>query len=378
MSTAWCKEAFEASVTSRCWWYTPYDDGWDNCSALAEDEELREVVAMEQALRPVPEWAQRIVERSINFACPCGHYLFPRPYLETLDAIGSATPRRFVHGCFTVDGERKRQMMDYVLCLDAWLAGARPDDAAGELEALGHRRIDWRAACAGLWATLGEHSERKHLLVERLLHSQRHKLKRSPWDDDPASQLGRDQYLGPIGGAGNPAKACSYIEDDVPGFDEGASPRVQRLEARLRELCPDWDALRFHIQFGWLCAPRAFRFLERLIWAIGQERAPRPDDPVPGFLQTDDTCPNQDDAATWWQAFCDALDAWWRGRPAAGHVADDVSRRLGESTPVKQWLVRLFLKKIRGYVLNDEGLARLVRPRPGARRGAGPLRTGAP
>jgi hypothetical protein len=313
------------------------------------------------------------VERSINYACPCGHYRFPQPYLETLDAIGSATPRRFVHGCFTVDGGRKRQMMDYVLCLDAWLAGASPGDAARELNALGHRRIDWDAACADLWRVLGDHSERKDLLVERLILSQRHKLKRSPWDDDLGSQFGRDQYLGALGASGNPAKACSYIEADVPGFDEGASPRVQRLDARLRELCPDWDALRFHIQFGWLCAPRAFRFLERLIWAIGQERAPQPSDQDPGFLQADDTQPNQDEAAAWWQAFCGALDAWWRGRPATGRVADDVTRGLGEPTPVNKWLVRLFLKKIRGYVLNSEGLARLVDPRPGSRRGTGPL-----
>ena len=36
----WTREAYEASVSSRCWWFTPYDDGWAG-SNLARDDELR-------------------------------------------------------------------------------------------------------------------------------------------------------------------------------------------------------------------------------------------------------------------------------------------------------------------------------------------------
>ena len=372
-ATGWTKEAFEKSVTSRCWWYTPYDEGWDKCPGLRDDGELRAIVAMEQELGGVPEWARQIAERSIQFACPCGHYLFPQPYLEALDAIGSETPPAFVHGCFTVGPDRKRAMMDCVFALDAWLAGAAPEAAARELIALGHRRIDWDAACADLWRVLGDHTERKDLLVERLIHAQRFKIKRSPWEGDLASELGRDQFLGVIGGARNPAKLYSHIDPDVPGFDEGDSPRVKRLDARLADLCRDWDRTRFHITFGWLCAPKAFRFLERLLWAIGQERPPKPDDRVPGFLRADDTHPNQDAAAAWWQAFCQALDAWWRGEASTGDVAADVARRLGDPSPAKRWLVRLFLRKLAFYASYDEGLKRLVKPRPGARRGTRPV-----
>ena len=191
----WSKATYEASVSSRCWWYTPYDDGWDKCPSMAEDAELRGIVGMERALGDVPAWARQIVERSIQFACPCGHYLFPKPYLEVLDAIRAETPPTFVHGCFTVERERKRAMMDYVLCLDAWLAGIAADDAAHELIALGSRRIAWDAVCAELWRVLGERTELKELLVERLIHSQRCKIKGSPWDDDLASEFGRDQFL---------------------------------------------------------------------------------------------------------------------------------------------------------------------------------------
>jgi len=369
----WSKEVYEESVSSRCWWYTPYDEGWDKCSAIAEDDELRQIVEMERELGPMPDWAQQIVERSIHSACPCGHYLFPRPYLEVLDAIGSETPPAFVHSCFTVERERKRQMTDYVFCLDAWLAGAAAEDAARELKALGYRDIDWETVCADLWRVLGQRTELKEFLIERLIHSQRLKIKRSPWDDDLASAFGRDQYLGAVSKAQNPAKVYCYIEHDVPGFDEAASPRVQRLEAKLAELCPEWDKMRFHIAFGWLCAPRAFRFLERLVWAIGKERPPQPGDQVPGFLRIDDTHPSQDQAAAWWRAFCEALDSWWRGEPQVGGVADDVDRRLGAHTAVKRWLVRLLLKKLRHLERNGEGLAKLVNPPPGTKRGARPV-----
>ena len=156
----------------------------------------------------------------------------------------------------------------------------------------------------------------------------------------------------------------------MPGFDEGASPRVQRLEARLAELCPDWKKMQFHTEYGWLCAPRAFRFLERLVWAIGQERPPRPADRVPGFLQVEDTHPNQDEAAAWWKAFVAALEAWWQGEARGGPVAEDVAQRLGEATRVKQWLVRLFRRKLRFYASYEEGLDRLINPRPSAARGS--------
>jgi hypothetical protein len=79
------------------------------------------------------EWSKESYERSITFLPPCGHYRFPVAYRQTVEAIDSQSPPEFVCGCFTVDRERKRQMQDYVLALDAWLAGARPAAVAGEL-----------------------------------------------------------------------------------------------------------------------------------------------------------------------------------------------------------------------------------------------------
>jgi hypothetical protein len=376
MTFHWNKETYERSISSRCWWFTPYDGGqWNDL--IRTDDELRQIVEMETALDSVPQWARQIVERSINSACPCGHYLFPLPYLEVLDAIGSRMPPTFVHSCFTVERERKRHAQDYALCLDAWLAGAPPEAPARELSALGYRQIDWHTVCDDLWQTLGERTQVKELLVERILHGIRWAIKFTFWDDDPASAFGRDQYLGNYARTDDQISIDGYY--DRPPFDyERASPRLQRLEARLAEVCPDWKTWRGQLGEWWLCAPKSFRFLERILWSIGRRRPLRPADRVPGFLRCEDTYPNQDDAATWWTAFCAALDGWWRGQLTSDEVAQDIGRRLGEPTPIRRWLVRLFLRKLRRLEENGEQLTHLVNAGSGPagrhrRRGIKPL-----
>ncbi len=367
----WTQECYQQSLSSRCWYFTPYDGGvWSDL--VREDVELAQIVGMEYALGVVPLWARHVVEGAINQACPCGHYLFPRPYLEVLDAIGTQTPPRVIHSCFTVGRERKRQAMDYCLCLDAWLAGAAPKAPACELLVLGYRKVDWYAICRDLWQTLGERDECKTLLVERVLHSVRWAIKFTVWDGDSASEFGRDRYLGAYSETGDAVSIDGYYERPPADYEQ-ASPRVQQIESRLDGLCPDWDVFRGQLSEWWLCAPKSFRFLERILWAIGQGRPLRSGDKVPGFLRCEDTYPSQDEAAAWWNVFRDALDGWWRGQPRDGPVADDVGSRLGESTPVKCWLVRLFAHKLWRLEENGEQLTHLVRAGHGHRRGTRPI-----
>jgi len=365
----WSKEVYERSVSSRCWDYTPYDEGWDKCKDIAADDELRQIVGMELELGAVPEWAEQVVERCIDSAQPCGHYLFPQGFLETLSAIGSQISPKMVHSCFTVERERKGQAMDYCLCLDAWLAGEPPEVVARELVALGHRKSDWHSVCRDLWEVLGERTERKELLLEQTLYGIRHAVKSNVWDDDLASEYCRDQYLGEyatnagFGRYGNP-------ELVTHGFREGASPRMLKVEARLSEILPKEQ--RPDPPYWWLCAPKAFRFLERRLWQIGKGRRIVEGEEVPGFLRCEDTYPDQDEAAKWWKAFCSALMAWWQGKPEGGEDAGEVNARLGESGPVKRWLVRLFLLKLRLLEAHGE-IVRLVNPKPGVKRGTRPI-----
>ena len=376
-TSVWTKETYERSVSSRCWWYTPYGPGWDeSCKHgvdLSGDDDLRQIVAMEQELGAVPDWAQRIAAGPLNFLPPCGHYAFPQAYLDVVSAIGSQTLPPFIQGCYTADRERKERMTDYVFCLDAWLAGVGPEVASRELLARKRNPIDWSTVCAGIWQVLGERTELKELLIERTLHRQRWWIKSLAWADDTQDVFGRDHYLGDLRGSGphygNPAYHDPYLV-------ELKSPRVQALEAKLAEGCPDWPWFHAMIRDSWLCAPKAFRFLERLLWSIGQERPavalpshPLEDaDAVPGFLQGDDTYLNQDAAADWWRLFCAGLRGWWQRDAGDGPVAADVRSRLGETTPVKRWLVRLLVRKLELYEDHAE-LGRFVRPQSGGRRG---------
>ena len=377
-ASQWTKDAYEHSVSSRCWWFTPYDAGWDESHKygvdMRSDDELREIVEMERALGDVPDWARRIVEISINFLPPCGHYLFPQAYLETVSAVGSETPPTFIHGCYAVERDRKERMQDHLLCLDAWLAGTDPETAARELASRKHPHPDWSTVCADLWRVLGEPTETKKLLVERTLHRHRWWLKSMVWDDDARDVFCGDQYLGDVR-----CEADQYGNPDFcdPYLAESMSPRVRYVEARLAEICCDWEWFRTVIEQSWLCAPKAFRFLERLLWCIGKEQrvVALPHDPpgsteqVPGFLQCEDTYPNSDDTARWWRAFAAALEAWWRGEDASGEVAADVAERLGEPTSVKQWLVRLLVRRLELY--EREELAKLVNAAADTKRGRG-------
>jgi hypothetical protein len=348
----WTQATYESSITRLCWRDSAYAQGWEACPAIAADDELRQLVGMELELEAVPEWARRIVVDSIHSLPACGHYAFPLAFLEIVEAIGAEQLQTFVHGCYTVARERKQEMMDYVLCLDGWLAGADPQDVARELGALGHRCIDWDAACADLWDVLGERDALKDLLIERLILLERWAIKKTAWDDDRASAFGRDRYLGTY--SETPGRdgvsRWTHADPPVPDFDVHASPRLRRLEARIAELHPDTPIPGWggdHLYCGWLCAPKAFRYLERIVWEIGCGRNVCNGEHVPGFLRCEDTYPDLAEAAMWWLSYLSALDGWWRGEPERGEVAGQVGRRLGEPTPVKRWLVRLLRHSLR-------------------------------
>jgi hypothetical protein len=207
----------------------------------------------------------------------------------------------------------------------------------------------------------------------------RYEVKYDGWDDDAGREFCRGEYLG--GHSHGSADAGHVAYCDTPTFAyEQQSPRIQRLEARLAEICPDWPRVRDDLMEWWLCAPKSFRFLERKLWNVGRGVGRVFDaerkgayEPVPGFLRCEDTYPNHDEAAPWWRAFLQALDAWWQGNPMNGAVADDVRRRLGKPTDLKRWLVRLYARRLRRLEENGEQFSQLVRTDHTHKRGTRPL-----
>ena len=142
----------------------------------------------------------------------------------------------------------------------------------------------------------------------------------------------------------------------------------------MSEICPDWLWFRNLIVEGsWPCAPKTFRYPERLLWSIGKERLavslpsyPMEDgDVVPDFLQAEDTCTNPKQAARWWTEFLDALSAWGRGDPATGSVADGVAARLREPDEIKRRLVRLYMHRLKLLARHGATVGKLVNPADG-------------
>ena len=162
----WTKEAYQRSLSSCCWACTGYGSSWEGFWPNVEkDPELREIYEAELSLGKLPKWIEAVVRGPIGMLPMCGHYMFPLAFLDAVDSIGRQKPVDFMHSCFTVDRERKRHMMDYLLCLDCWLAGTTPDIPAKELNALAGRSADWDKICRDLWRILGKRTELKELLV---------------------------------------------------------------------------------------------------------------------------------------------------------------------------------------------------------------------
>jgi len=344
----WSKETYDRSISSECWWFTPYDKvDLSYWKAVSQDSEMRSILAMEYELGKAPDWTRSV---GIDYLPPCGHCTFPKPLFQVLSLIGSADPavieQTCKYQCYVIDRERKRVAHDYCLCLDAWLAGVDSSVPVTELNALSLRKIDWFAVCSDIWEILGNRSEKKELQVELVLNAIRHAIKVSRCPDDEET-------------------------DFVDNGGYSGSPRAKEIMARLKVLDPKWEWVKMSgvdCDKWWLCAPKAFRFLEYDLWTIAHGRPVRKEE-IPGFLRCEDTYPNQDEAATWYRQFCNALDAWWKNQKPTGPAGEQVSRSLGESSPVKRWLVRLFLKKLKMYESTSGIFKSLINPGPHRKRG---------
>ena len=353
--TLWTKEAFEASVTGRAWVYTEYDEGWDRCKDSAE---IRALFAEEMALGALPAWASEIVDRMLTNPLPaCGHYTFPRPILQACEAIGREDCADFVIGCYTADSEWKRLSSYYVFCLDAWLREAALDVACAELELRDDLGKDWNRIVESIYETLGARSEQRVLLVRRLIHRLRWWLKTLIWSDDARNRFILDNYLGDVRGSGEWGDYGNAGFHD-PYFAELKVLEVQELASQIRERVADGEKLLERIESTWLCAPKVFRYLERLIIEIGSVGADAPPDFTRSILQCEDTYPDLASCKQWHTSFMSSLAAWLEGDK-------DAVPELGKVTPVKHWLVRMMRHRLQVY----EGYTQYIGGTPEGRSG---------
>ncbi len=155
----------------------------------------------------------------------------------------------------------------------------------------------------------------------------------------------------------------------APNYELAATPHVQTINDRIKQLSDHWEW--FHavtVEWSWPCAPKALRYMENLIWSIGQEcpSVSLPSfplenvEPVPEFLRSKQTVVDGDKAAAWWAEFLVTLDTWWRDEEATGAFGEDIYIRLGEPDDIKRWLVRLYAHRLRKLAKYGANVAKLV------------------
>jgi len=351
MENKWSKDAYEASISAGCWGATPYDAGWEKSQKLGEDLpsslELRAIFEEEMALGAVPDWAKEIITRMISPLPMCGHYKFPFPILQICEAIGKEECPEFICGCYTADSDRKILMSYYVYCLDAWLKDAPLGIAVAELAMRDSLGKDWSEIITAIYKTLGAHTEHKDLLIKRLVHRLRWWIKTLIWFDDKRNKYMMDVYSGDI--RGNEAEYSAYGNSPFgdPYFAELKLPEIQRLSEQICETVPNGrKLLEDKIQTTWLCAPKVFRYLEKIILEIGSVGLNSIQNGDVPILQCEDTYPNFISYQKWYSSFMQSLTDWLDGDPQA-------SGELGNMTPIKHWLVRILRHKLQLYEKHD-------------------------
>lgn len=265
--TLWSRDAWDASLSAKA--YNP--DWWNALTPDKEPElwaELRAVFEEEMACADMPAWASDIVVRMMELPM-CGYHGYPANVTQVIDAVFAEQCPDFVMGCYTVDPDRKTLLSYYVYCLDAWSKEAPLSCVAAELALRDQLGKDWGKIAAAVYRTLGEKSEIREMAVERLVHRLRWWIKSLIWSDDKRDRFLLDVYSGDIRGDEKDWGAYGNSPYGDPYFTELGLPRVKAMEARILAEVPDGKALLERMRSTWLCAPKVFRYLEKLIVEIG-------------------------------------------------------------------------------------------------------------
>ena len=359
--TLWSREAWDASISARAY----NSDWWGELTPDKESElwaEMRSIFEEEKAISDIPEWASEIVVRMMELPM-CGYYAYPANVTQIIDAISAKQCPDVVMRCYTVDPGRKVLLSYYVYCLDAWLKDAPLSSVVAELSLRDQLGKSWEEIASAIYRTLGEKSEIKEITVERLVHRLRWWIKSLIWSDDRRDRFLLDVYSGDISGDEENWGAYGNPPYGDPYFAELKLPHVKAIEGRILVDAPDGKKLLERIHSTWLCAPKVFRYLEKLIveiGAIGSEVSP---EEAPPILQCEDTYPDFDANHEHFTDLLEGLRLWLDGH-------EETRPSLGEASPVKRWLVHLLWHKLVFHARYEENFAKLVGERPHGKSGS--------
>lgn len=353
----WDRAAYEASLTRHCFSWTPFCGtvGWEAAwgdRRLKEDLNMRGLVELERVASPVPVWAQMVC-RQIDTMPPCG-WAVPQHVEAVCTNIGrqdaeAAVPPR----CYSLGPERLGLMAQVAMLLDGWLKNLEPDEVAALLESTDDCGREWRDIAHDVWQTLGERHRRRTLLARRLLARLRFWL-RAPYGPDKGDDNARLGYTYTVSLGRNPGW-------DYFGCDEH-DPEVAELNERIHQSLDEPQRWIDLITYTWPCAPKAFRFIERLIAAVGRVPADGPSvpnelgDQLPtGLLRIDETYLDTPTSRRLYNTATAALtrflgDAFQMGATSSGEVDPAwkarLTRLLAEPSPLTTWLAALLLVRL--------------------------------
>jgi hypothetical protein len=358
---AWSRKAWEASVSTKGY----NADWWDTLTPEKEPElwaELKSVFEEEKALPDVPVWASEIVGRMMELPM-CGYYAYPANITQIVDAISAQKCPDVVMRCYTVDPGRKVLLSYYCFCLDAWSKNAPLDSVVAELLLRDPLGKDWEQISLAIYRTLGDRTEIKGLTVERLVHRLRWWIKSLIGSNDKRDRFLLDVYSGDIRGDEQGWGAYGNPPYGDPYFIELGLPHVKAMEERIRADVPDGEKLLDRIHSTWLCAPKMFRYLEKLIAQIGAIGSAALPDEAPSILQCEDTYPDFDANREHFEGLVERLRSWLDGQ-------EGPLPSLKAASPVTRWLVHLLWHKLVFHANYEENFGKLVGQRSHGRSGS--------
>ena len=354
------RKAWDNSVSARA-----YNPGWwPHLTPEKEPalwEELWSILEEEKAISQIPGWASEIAGRMMELPM-CGYYAYPANVIQIIDAISAEKCPDVVMRCYTVDSERKILLSYYVFCLDAWLKDAPLPSVVAELSLRDSLGKDWPQIALAIYQALSDKTEIKAIALERLIHRLRWWIKSLVWSNDRRDRFLLDVYSGDIRGDLDKLGAYGNPPYGDPYFIELNLLYVKEMEERILEDIPDGKKLLERIHGTWLCAPKVFRYLEKLIiqiGAIGSNASTCDDSPI---LQCEDTYPDFDANYRHYTGLVQRLKSWMDGR-------EELFPSFGLPSPITRWLVHLLWHKLVFQATYEENFSKLVGKKPHGKSG---------
>ncbi|MFX0099825.1 MAG: hypothetical protein ACFFCS_09590 [Candidatus Hodarchaeota archaeon] len=316
------KNTYSNSITSKCWVCTPLDGGWKEIKKLDKNGatyiNLTTIFDMEMQIGDMPAWVNTILPIINDFPI-CGHYLFPKSIDDVLDGIRDEKPSDFIATCFTALPDRKESAWNFIKILKGWLSG---DDPSSHYEHGVFRDIkdDNQLIVDNIYSCLGDKTEEKAIQVQRLVNQLEESIATTTWKDLDRNLLSKEEL--------------AIIEKYS---DEGSKEEMEEanfdLEYEIKLNKEIDDCIIDNIHSTWMCAPKLFRFLERILMKIGKRNKE--------IFPSEITFIDKPRYAAIYREITEKLETFIEEKKEIPE--------LGEYTIIKEWLIRILLLKFKLY-----------------------------